>query len=144
MAVAKGYYKNLVFHHDFMPEVRVSQEIMNADILISLPKFKPHGLTVMTGAIKTSYDYGILSGAQKARSQRIAGMAEHFQEVIVEVFYLRGPDFFIMELPKGDCSIITKAFTFANGMGRSMEIAERTQHRYQGVRPHLDEKWCRL
>jgi uncharacterized protein (DUF362 family) len=45
-------------------EIGVSSDILDADILISLPKFKTHGLTVMTGAIKNSY--GILSGAQKA------------------------------------------------------------------------------
>ena len=102
MVAAKGYYKNLgntlqhlPFHPDFMPEVGVSREIMDADILISLPKFKTHGLTVMTGAIKNSY--GILPGAQKARLHQIAGTPERFHEVIVEVFRLRVPDFFIMD-----------------------------------------------
>ena len=36
---------------------------MAADVVISLPKFKTHGLTVITGAIKNSY--GILPEAQK-------------------------------------------------------------------------------
>jgi len=62
MDAAKGYYRNFgnttqnhVFNPDFMPEVGISKEILEADILISLPKFKTHGLTVMTGAIKNSY-----------------------------------------------------------------------------------------
>jgi len=102
MTGAKGYYKNLGdttshldFNPEFMPEVGVSTEIMEADIFISLPKFKTHGLTVMTGAIKNSY--GILPGAQKARLHRIAGNAERFHQVIVEVFRLRVPDLFIMD-----------------------------------------------
>jgi len=106
MEAAKGYYKNLGntlqhcrFHPDFMPEVGVSQEIMDADILISLPKFKTHGLTVMTGAIKNSY--GILPGAQKAMLHQIAGSPERFHEVIVEVFRLRVPDLFIMDAVVG-------------------------------------------
>ena len=106
MAAAKGYYKNLgdttqhlAFNPDFMPEVGVSKEIMDADILISLPKFKTHGLTVMTGAIKNSY--GILPGAQKARLHQLAGSPERFHEVIVEVFRLRVPDFFIMDAVVG-------------------------------------------
>ncbi|MFH0785111.1 MAG: DUF362 domain-containing protein [Pseudomonadota bacterium] len=106
MAAAKGYYKNfgdttqhLVFNPDFMPEVGVSKEIMDADIFISLPKFKTHGLTVMTGAIKNSY--GILPGAQKARLHQIAGTPERFHEVIVEVFRLRVPDLFIMDAVVG-------------------------------------------
>lgn len=106
MAAAKGYYKNfgdttqhLAFNPDFMPEVGVSTEIMAADILISLPKFKTHGLTVLTGAIKNSY--GILPGAQKARLHRLAGTPERFHELIVEVFRLRVPDFFIMDAVVG-------------------------------------------
>jgi uncharacterized protein (DUF362 family)/Pyruvate/2-oxoacid:ferredoxin oxidoreductase delta subunit len=106
MEAAKGYYKNLgnslqycPFDPDFMAEVGVSQEIMEADILISLPKFKTHGLTVMTGAIKNSY--GILPGAQKAKLHQIAGSPERFHEVIVQVFRLRVPDLFIMDAVVG-------------------------------------------
>jgi len=106
MAAAKGYYRNLgdspqnvAFHPDFMPQVGVSKEILDADIVISLPKFKTHGLTVMTGAIKNSY--GILPGAQKARLHHIAGSPERFHDVIVEVFRLRVPDLFIMDAVMG-------------------------------------------
>ncbi|WP_299981094.1 DUF362 domain-containing protein [Desulfobacula sp.] len=106
MDAAKGYYRNLgnitqhvAFNPDFMPEVGISKEILDADIIISLPKFKTHGLTVMTGAIKNSY--GILPGAQKARLHQIAGTPERFHDVIVEVFRLRVPDFFIMDAVVG-------------------------------------------
>lgn len=106
MDAAKGYYRNLgnstqnlAFNPDFMPQVGVSKDILDADILISLPKFKTHGLTVMTGAIKNSY--GILPGAQKARLHQIAGAPEPFHDVIVEVFRLRVPDFFIMDAVMG-------------------------------------------
>lgn len=106
MDAAKGYYRNfgnttqhLAFNPDFMPEVGISKEILDADILISLPKFKTHGLTVMTGAIKNSY--GILPGAQKARLHQIAGTPERFHDVIVEVFRLRIPDLFIMDAVVG-------------------------------------------
>ena len=106
MAAAKGYYKNigdtsqnLVFNPDFIPEVGVSKEIMDSDIFISLPKFKTHGLTVLTGAIKNSY--GILPGAQKARLHQLAGTPERFHELIVEVFRLRVPDLFIMDAVVG-------------------------------------------
>ncbi len=106
MAAAKGYYRNLgdtsqnvPFDPDLMPEVGVSKEILDADILISLPKFKTHGLTVMTGAVKNSY--GILPGAQKARLHHIAGSPERFHDVIVKVFRLRVPDLFIMDAVVG-------------------------------------------
>lgn len=102
MDAAKGYYRNignatqkLDFNPDYMPEVGISKAIFDADIFISLPKFKTHGLTVMTGAIKNSY--GILPGAQKARLHKIAGTPERFHDVVVDVFCLRVPDLFIMD-----------------------------------------------
>ena len=106
MAAAKGHYRNfgdstkrLALNPEFMPEVGVSSDILEADIFISLPKFKTHGLTVMTGAVKNSY--GILPGAQKSRLHQVAGTPERFHDVIVDVFRLRVPDLFIMDAVVG-------------------------------------------
>lgn len=106
MEASKGYYQNIGndsqqvgFNPDFMPFVSLSRIVLDADIIISLPKFKTHGLTVMTGAIKNSY--GLLPGAQKARLHRIAGGPERFHEVIVDVFRLRIPDLFIVDAVVG-------------------------------------------
>ncbi len=106
MDAAKGYYRNIGndsikmdFNPDFMPAVSFSRDVVDADIIISLPKFKTHGLTVMTGAIKNSY--GLLPGAQKARLHRIAGNPARFHELIVDVFRLRVPDLFIMDAVVG-------------------------------------------
>jgi len=102
MQAAKGYYQNIGndsvkvdFNPDFMPVVSVSQAVLDADLIISLPKFKTHGLTVITGAIKNSY--GFLPGAQKATLHRIAGNAERFHELLVDVFQIRVPDLFIVD-----------------------------------------------
>jgi uncharacterized protein (DUF362 family) len=106
MAAASGYYRNigldavaLPFHLDFMEAVNVSRAIIEADIVISLPKFKTHGLTVVTGAIKNSY--GILPGAQKARLHKLAGNPARFHDLVVEVFRLRVPDLFIVDAVVG-------------------------------------------
>jgi len=106
MDAAGPHYRNigddirkLPFNPDFMPEIGISKDVLDADILISLPKFKTHGLTVMTGAIKNSY--GILPGAQKARLHGIAGSPERFHQVIVEVFRQRVPDLYIMDAVVG-------------------------------------------
>jgi len=103
---AKGYYKNIGndavqvdFNAEYRERVGVSREVLDADIVISLPKFKTHGLTVMTGAIKNSY--GILPGAQKAMLHRLAGGPMRFHEVIVDVFRLRPPDLFIVDAVVG-------------------------------------------
>ncbi len=102
MEAAKGHYQNIGndskkidFNARYMPSVSVSSAVLDADILISLPKFKTHGLTVLTGAIKNSY--GILPGAQKAMLHKAAGSPERFHEMIVDVFRLRVPDLFIVD-----------------------------------------------
>ena len=106
MTAAKGYYRNIgnhavriPFNPNFMETVGLSEAVVEADIIISLPKFKTHGLTVMTGAIKNSY--GFLPGAQKARLHKIAGNPECFHDLVVEVFRLRIPDLFIMDAVVG-------------------------------------------
>jgi uncharacterized protein (DUF362 family)/ferredoxin len=103
---AKGYYQNIGnnsqqvdFNPDFMDTVSLSRAVSDADIIISLPKFKTHGLTVLTGAIKNSY--GFLPGAQKARLHKAAGSPERFHEMIVDVFRLRVPDLFIVDAVVG-------------------------------------------
>jgi uncharacterized protein (DUF362 family)/NAD-dependent dihydropyrimidine dehydrogenase PreA subunit len=106
MEAAKGYYRNIGtdpvevdFNPDYAAKVGVSRVVLDADVVISLPKFKTHGLTVVTGAIKNSY--GILPGAQKAMLHRRAGSPERFHEVVVEVFKLRVPDLFIVDAVVG-------------------------------------------
>ena len=106
MEAAKGHYRNIGndservdFNPDFMPQVGVSRAALEADVLISLPKFKTHGLTVVTGGIKNSY--GLLPGAQKARLHKAAGSPERFHEMLVDVFRLRVPDLFVVDAVVG-------------------------------------------
>jgi len=106
MEASNGYYQNIGndsvkvdFNPDFMATVSVSRHVLDADVVISLPKFKTHGLTVMTGAIKNSY--GFLPGAQKARLHKAAGNPEGFHEMLVDVFRIRVPDLFIVDAVVG-------------------------------------------
>ncbi len=106
MAAAKGYYRNIgndaqkvPFNADYVPSVSVSRAVLDADFVISLPKFKTHGLTIVTGAIKNSYGY--LPGAQKARLHKASGSPERFHEAVVEVFRLRVADLFIVDAVVG-------------------------------------------
>lgn len=106
MDAAKGYYRNIGtdsqkinFNAEYMSTVSLSRAVLEADIIISLPKFKTHGLTVMTGAIKNSY--GFLPGAQKARLHKAAGSPARFHEMIVDVFRLRVPDLFLVDAVVG-------------------------------------------
>ena len=106
MEAAKGYYQNIGndsqkvdFNPDFMATVSISRAVLEADIIISLPKFKTHGLTIITGAIKNSY--GFLPGAQKAKLHKAAGSIERFHEMVVDVFRLRVPDLFLVDAVVG-------------------------------------------
>ena len=106
MEAARGHYQNIgndseevPFNAEFMPMVALSRIVLETDVIISLPKFKTHGLTVITGAVKNSY--GFLPGAQKARLHKAAGSPERFHEAIVDVFRLRVPDFFLMDAVVG-------------------------------------------
>ena len=106
MNAAKGYYQNIGndpvtvdFNPAYKASASVSKVIMEADIIISLPRFKTHGLTVLSGAIKNSY--GFLCGAQKALFHQLAGNPARFQEMVVDVFKIRVPDLFIMDAVVG-------------------------------------------
>ena len=103
---ACGHYQNIGndsqkvdFNAAFLPTVSVSRAVLEADVIISLPKFKTHGLTVMTGAIKNSY--GFLPGAQKAQLHKAAGSPQRFHEMLVDVFRLRVPDLFLVDAVVG-------------------------------------------
>lgn len=72
MEAAKGYYQNIGndsakvdFNPDFMPTISISRIILESEFIISVPRFKTYGLTIVSGGIKNSY--GFLPGAQKAR-----------------------------------------------------------------------------
>lgn len=106
MAAARGHYRNagldaveVPFREDYCASLSVSRDILEADVFISVPKFKTHGLTGVTGAIKNSY--GILPGAQKATLHKLSGTQERFHEVVVDVFRLRQPDLIIMDAVLG-------------------------------------------
>jgi uncharacterized protein (DUF362 family)/ferredoxin len=79
----------------FAPRFVVSHVVREADLFISLPKFKTHVATVITGAVKNSY--GLLVGAQKALLHRVARGPRDFAEAVVDVYAVRPPDFVLMD-----------------------------------------------
>jgi len=82
-------------HNPYAPEVTISSEVLDCDVLITLPKFKTHSLSVLTCALKNSY--GFLLGAEKARLHRAARSREAFASVVVDVWALRPPDLAILD-----------------------------------------------
>lgn len=104
LEVAGKYYKNIgaqvksiKVKSRYFDEVVVSQDVLDCDILISLPKFKTHINTVITGGIKNMY--GILEGSEKARVHRLAN--KEFAEAVVDIYQIRLPDLVIMDAVVG-------------------------------------------
>ena len=106
MNAAREYYQNIgsdavkvKFSQDYLQEkidaISVSKAILDADIYISLPKFKTHGLTILSGAIKNNY--GIIPGALKAKLHALSGNAMTFCRMIVDVYALCVPDLIIVD-----------------------------------------------
>jgi len=106
MEASLGHYGNIgleaeeiPFTHGLVENLSVSKALLDADVYISVPKFKTHGLTTITGAIKNSY--GILPGAQKALLHKLSCGQRRFHELIAEVFSIRPPDLIIMDAVLG-------------------------------------------
>jgi uncharacterized protein (DUF362 family)/Pyruvate/2-oxoacid:ferredoxin oxidoreductase delta subunit len=103
LAEAAGpYYRNLslnlemvALERPFQRKVAVAKDVLEADIYISLPKMKTHGLAMLSGAVKNNY--GLLVGAQKSWYHYYSERPEVFAEILIEMFRLRPPDLVIMD-----------------------------------------------
>jgi uncharacterized protein (DUF362 family)/Pyruvate/2-oxoacid:ferredoxin oxidoreductase delta subunit len=82
-------------HSRIAGQAVVSREVLEADVVISAPKFKTHCLTLLSGAVKNSY--GILAGAEKSRLHAEARTPSRFAEVLVDVYAVRPPDLAVMD-----------------------------------------------
>ncbi len=79
----------------FVQETSISSQILDCDLLISVPKFKTHVTTIITGAVKNSF--GFLVGGEKARMHAVAPRHRDFGELMVDIYQLRVPDLVIMD-----------------------------------------------
>jgi uncharacterized protein (DUF362 family) len=83
----------------FVEKLVVSRAILEADLVIDVPKFKTHLQTKITGAVKNMF--GILVGAEKARVHLAAPKPEEFSEALVDIYQIRIPDLTIMDAVVG-------------------------------------------
>ena len=79
----------------FAERLAFSREVLECDVLVSLPKMKTHVATGITGAIKNTY--GHLVGGEKTRLHREAQGIENFARAVVDVFQVRPPDLVVMD-----------------------------------------------
>ncbi len=89
------YSKKITRQENLLKEVYVSQEILDCDTLVSLPKLRPHDLTTMTVAVKNHF--GIIPGGLKPYIHSRFPKIEDFSRVLIEVYELRPPDIIIVD-----------------------------------------------
>ncbi|MDD5223910.1 MAG: DUF362 domain-containing protein [bacterium] len=97
-----GCYRNIAlngkeinFKSRFSDKLVVSREVLEADLIVSLPRFKTHSLTVLTGAVKNTFGYAV--GGEKSRLHLRAANFADFGEAVVDVFQIRPPDLTILD-----------------------------------------------
>lgn len=102
MEAAGIYYRNLgaetvpqEIDSPYIGRALIPRAIVEADVYISVPKFKTHGLTGLSCAIKNNF--GLLPGALKAQTHKKAGNPSNFAEALVDVFAIRIPDLVIVD-----------------------------------------------
>lgn len=99
---ARGRFKNIgkyskkIRSRGLLKQVYVSREIVDCDLLVSLPKFKTHDLTTMSLAVKNHF--GIVPGGQKPFIHSMFPRIEDFSRVLLEIYNIRPPDIVIVDL----------------------------------------------
>jgi len=77
----------------------LSKQVMDADVLISLPKLKTHGLTLFTGGVKNNF--GCITGLNKAKMHLRAHDPETFSQMLVDLLGIVRPDLTVMDAVVG-------------------------------------------
>ena len=73
----------------------VAKTLTDADVVINLPKFKTHGLTLYTGAVKNLL--GVLPGFQKVRLHKLYPNPTSFSRMLVELYRAVAPQLNLMD-----------------------------------------------
>ncbi len=75
--------------------VLLARDVVDADLLVSLPKFKTHGLTVLTLAVKNLF--GCVNGIQKTGVHRSFPDVPQFSDAIVKIAEAVRPDLTLID-----------------------------------------------
>ncbi len=99
---ADGCYRNLAESprpvHGATPRfdrLPVSRAVLDADVVVNLPKMKTHVATALTGAVKNTFGY-VVGAAKTGLHARYAG-PKRFARAVLDVFAIRPPDVSIMD-----------------------------------------------
>jgi uncharacterized protein (DUF362 family)/NAD-dependent dihydropyrimidine dehydrogenase PreA subunit len=96
---AEGITKKELIISNSVYNIPVSNEYLQSDYVINVPKFKTHGLTGFTGAVKNIF--GTVFGKYKACIHTYAKSIDDFNKTLLEIYSLRTPDLNIMDAIEG-------------------------------------------
>lgn len=82
-----------------LKECYVAQPAIEADVIITVPKFKSHALTKFTGAVKNQL--GCLPGGQKTIAHRLGSTPERFAQLLVDLYTIIRPRLAVMDAVVG-------------------------------------------
>lgn len=114
----------------FIDKLFISKPVIEADYIINVPKFKTHGLTTITGAIKNMF--GIIPGGKKAQLHTLTRSINEFAELLVDIYQIRVPDLNIMDAiigmegggpTNGKPRVINKIISSDNGISLDSVMA---------------------
>jgi len=114
----------------FIDKLFISKPVIEADYIINVPKFKTHGLTTITGAIKNMF--GIIPGGKKAQLHTLSKSVYEFAELLVDIYQIRIPDLNIMDAiigmegvgpTNGEPRVINKIISSDNGISLDSVMA---------------------
>jgi uncharacterized protein (DUF362 family)/Pyruvate/2-oxoacid:ferredoxin oxidoreductase delta subunit len=78
-----------------LKNVYISRLVLEADVIINLPKFKTHSLTTFTGGIKNMY--GVIPAGLRRRFHGDYLRTEDFCQMLVDIFSVAKPQLTIMD-----------------------------------------------
>jgi len=81
--------------YEVLDKFRVARTLRDADLVVSVPKLKTHGLTQYTGAIKNML--GAIPGNGKKNVHLIAPKPTMFAKALVDIFQMVPPHLIVMD-----------------------------------------------
>lgn len=87
----EGAVKKEIDGHDYF----IARPVLDADLVINLPKLKTHTLTLYTGAVKNLF--GVITGGRKRELHVRAPGVTDFSKILVDILELVKPQLNIMD-----------------------------------------------
>ena len=73
----------------------ISCHVLDADVIISVPKLKTHGITTLTAAVKNMF--GAVTGLSKTACHVKAPIEDEFAKILTKVYALTRPDLTVLD-----------------------------------------------